>query len=105
MNMFWPFILTNVGSIFVALAVLCQLWMIRKLKERVSEIETKRTRFYESMADPNKIADEMEKGARLREMKDAHRTTLPREDAVGQNARVFRPKMQRKEPSDWNPKS
>ncbi|HPE52987.1 MAG TPA: hypothetical protein PK852_02610 [Mesotoga prima] len=36
---------------------------------------------YERLTDPDAIAEDMEKGARIREMRDAGRTTLPREDA------------------------
>ncbi len=74
------------------------------LKGQVEEIERKRNYVYEMMTNPDKIAEDMERGARLREMRDAHRTTLPRDDQVGQHARVFRPKIQRKDPSHWNPK-
>lgn len=70
---------------------------------RISYIESKRKQLYSQMADPDRIVEEMEKGARLREMRDANRTTLPRDDAVGQHARVFRPKLRSKLPSQWNP--
>lgn len=74
-----------------------------KLELKLRHHEEVRERFYQELADPERIMDEMERGARLREMRDANRTTLPRDDAVGQNARVFRPKMRGKLPSRWNP--
>jgi hypothetical protein len=49
------------------------------------------------LTDPESIADEMEKGARMREMYDANRTTLPREDA-GPPAKVYSPKLRAKVP-------
>lgn len=49
------------------------------------------------LTDPDLIADEMEKGARHREMYDANRTTLPREDA-GPPARIYTPQMRAKIP-------
>ena len=36
---------------------------------------------YERLTDPEAIVEDMERGARIREMKDANRRTLPREDA------------------------
>jgi hypothetical protein len=49
------------------------------------------------LTDPEAIADEMEKGARMREMYDANRITLPREDA-GPPAKVYSPKLRAKVP-------
>lgn len=49
------------------------------------------------LTDPEAIADDMEKGARLREMYDANRTTLPRDDA-GPPAKVYTPTMRAKVP-------
>lgn len=63
--------------------------------------ETKRreehTKALKRLTDPESIADDMEKGARVREMYDANRTTLPREDA-GPPAKVYTPKMRAKVP-------
>ena len=78
------------------------IWL-KRTNTRISEMEKKRKKLYDSLADPKTIEEQMEKGARLREMKDANRTTLPRDDAVGQNAKVFRPKMRSKLPTRWNP--
>ena len=44
------------------------------------------------LTDPDAIALDMEKGARMREMYDANRSTLPREDA-GPPAKVYSPKL------------
>lgn len=64
-------------------------------------IETKRreehTKALKRLTDPLIIADDMEKGARLREMHDANRITLPREDA-GPPAKVYTPTMRAKVP-------
>jgi hypothetical protein len=73
------------------------------LSSRILEIERKRTKFYKRLANPQSIEEEMEKGARLREMHDANRTTLPRDDQEGPAARVHRPKMRTKMPTGWNP--
>ena len=49
------------------------------------------------LSDPDAILEDMERGARLREMRDANRTTLPREDA-GPPAKVYTPTMRAKVP-------
>lgn len=49
------------------------------------------------LTDPDSILEDMERGARMREMRDANRTTLPREDA-GPPARVYTPSMRAKLP-------
>lgn len=49
------------------------------------------------LTDPEAIADDMERGARMREMYDANRTTLPRENA-GPPAKVYSPKLRAKVP-------
>lgn len=58
--------------------------------------ETKRKaeqkRVLQRLTDPESIADDMERGARAREMYDANRTILPREDA-GPPAKVYAPKL------------
>lgn len=50
------------------------------------------TKALKLLTDPESIADEMERGARKREMYDANRTTLPREDS-GPPAKVYSPKL------------
>ncbi len=87
---------------------------IRKLKRKSKELnlgyaaaleliiaEVKRkeqhTKALRRLTDPESIADDMERGARMREMYDANRTTLPREDA-GPPARVYSPQMRAKLP-------
>lgn len=53
------------------------------------------------LTDPESIADEMESGARKREMYDANRNTLPREDS-GPPAKIYSPKLRAKVPrSDY----
>lgn len=54
-------------------------------------------RAFKRLTDPDLIAEDMEKGARLREMRDANRDTLPREDA-GPPARVYSPRLRAKVP-------
>lgn len=49
------------------------------------------------LTDPDSILEDMERGARMREMRDANRTTLPREDA-GPPAKVYTPSMRAKLP-------
>lgn len=49
------------------------------------------------LTNPEEIEKEMERGARVREMYDANRTTLPRENA-GPPARVYNPKLRAKLP-------
>lgn len=49
------------------------------------------------LTDPEAIVDDMERGARLREMRDANRTTLPREDS-GPPAKVYTPTLRAKVP-------
>lgn len=57
----------------------------RKRKEEQAKVLRRLT-------DPESILIEMEKGARIREMRDANRTTLPREDA-GPPAKVYTPTL------------
>ena len=68
----------------------------------VSEAERKdaHTKAFETLSDPDKIVEEMEKSARATEMRIARRTTLPREDA-GPPAKVYRPRILKKYPRSW----
>ena len=63
--------------------------------------ETKRReehkKAFSRLTDPEAIADDMERGARVREMYDANRNTLPREDA-GPPAKVYSPRLRAKVP-------
>lgn len=83
----------------------------KKLATRQKEVESKWQKFkderkelYKRLADPETIEAEFEKGARLREMKDAQRTTLPREDA-GPPAVVHRPPLRGAKPGTWRPRN
>lgn len=64
-------------------------------------VETKRkeehAKALKRLTDPDFIVEDMEKGARLREMRDANRFTLPRDDA-GPPAKVYTPTMRAKLP-------
>lgn len=72
-----------------------------KAASKLIFVETKRRtehlKAVKRLTDPESIVDDMEKGARLREMYDANRTTLPREDA-GPPAKVYTPTMRAKVP-------
>jgi len=50
------------------------------------------TKALKRLTDPFSIEEDMERGARTREMYDANRTTLPREDA-GPPAKIYSPKL------------
>lgn len=95
--------LQYIGLVVLAIICIYMVHWLYVLDKRITAMEKKREQLYSSLADPERILEEMEIGARLREMKDANRTTLPRDDATGQNARVFRPKMRGKLPTQWNP--
>lgn len=78
---------------------------------RQDELERKWVRFknqrkelYASLADPEKIAEDLEKSADLREMRDAGRTTLPRADA-GPPTTVHRPPLRNPVVGSWNPRT
>lgn len=53
------------------------------------------------LTDPDSIVEDMEKGARMREMHDANRSLLPREDA-GPPAKVYSPRLRAKVPKATN---
>lgn len=73
--------------VFTSVGACYGLWVglkFRELDRRVSnqqKFNKTRENFYQSFADPKKIEEEMEAGARLREMYDAKRRALPRDDA------------------------
>lgn len=87
------------------------IWKGHKLSKSQKATEAKWQKFieqrkelYKHLADPEQIEQDMEKGARLREMKDANRTTLPREDA-GPPAVVHRPLLRGQKPGSWRPRN
>lgn len=63
-----------------------------------------RKELYERLADPDRIEKELEKSAQRREMYDAKRTTLPRENA-GPPAVVYRPLLRGVKPGTWRPRN
>lgn len=66
---------------------------LEKIETRVSnqeQLNKTRQELYSNLADPEKIAAELERGANLREMRDAGRKIIPRDDA-GPPAKVHRP--------------
>lgn len=72
---------------------------IQVLRELEAHRQVRKT-LYDNLADPAKIEAEFEKSARMREMRDANRTTLPREGA-GPPARVYRPQLRNQRPGNW----
>lgn len=52
------------------------------------------------LTNPESIAEDMERGARAREMHDAKRSVLPREDA-GPPAKVYSPKLRANLPRSY----
>jgi hypothetical protein len=93
-------------SIIIALFLLA-IWLGKKnaqdqqqLRAEWEKFKRERRELYSKLADPNEIVADFEKSARAREMRDANRTTLPREGA-GPPARVFRPKLRGKKPGNW----
>lgn len=64
------------------------LKLIMVEKERRSE----HAKALKRLTDPEAILEDMKKGERMREMRDANRTTLPREDA-GPPAKVYTPTL------------
>jgi hypothetical protein len=56
----------------------------------------------ENLTDPDKIQEDMERGADILEARQANRLHQPRPDA-GPPAKVFRPKFVGKRASFWNP--
>lgn len=76
----------------------------KKLKAEWEKFQENRKELYARLADPKRIEEDFEKGARLREMYDAKRTTLPREDA-GPPAVVYRPLLRGQKPGSWRPRN
>ena len=72
-----------------------------KAASKLIFVETKRRtehlKAVKRLTNPESIVEDMENGARLREMHDANRITLPREDA-GPPAKVYTPTMRAKVP-------
>lgn len=96
----WVLVILTTAIILLC-AVLYYFYM------RLNSLETKwdkhiklREDFYKSLADPTKIEADFEKWAHLREMRDANRTTMPRNDGATP-AKVYRPKMRGAKPANW----
>lgn len=68
--------------------------------KKFREYEKVRKTLYASLADPDTVQADFEKSARAREMYDANRTTLPREN-TNPPAKVYRPKLRGKRPGNW----
>jgi len=74
------------------------------LEEEWLSFMERRKELYESLADPYRIEEDLEKSAQRREMYDAKRTTLPRENA-GPPAVVYRPPLRGVKPGTWRPRN
>lgn len=103
-------LITDVLQTFALLALTYWIWRLHQRLNSAGELISEETRrkvahanALERLTDPEAILEDMENGARLREMHDANRTTLPREDAKGPHAKVWRPQIRAKLPSRWNP--
>lgn len=73
---------------------------IYDLQARLDKHEEVRENLYRKLADPETIQEELEKSADLREMRDAERATLPREDA-GPPAVIHRPVVRGVRSGSW----
>lgn len=74
----------------------------RNLISEETKRKVKHTKLYENLTDPDKIEEEMERGADIIEARQANRLHAPRPDA-GPPAKVFRPKFSGRRASFWNP--
>lgn len=72
----------------------------QEIRKELNAHREVRTKLYRDLADPARIEADFEKSARLREMRDANRTTLPREGA-GPPAKVYRPRLRNQKPGNW----
>jgi len=100
-------IVQSVILIVLAFANIYNSKSINLQRKRITELETlvmehneRRIKLYEELADPAKVEADFEKSARAREMRDAQRTTLPREGA-GPPAKLYNPKMRGTKPGNW----
>ena len=77
-----------------------ELHLARGLVTAETERKVAHTKAFETLSNPDLIAEEMERSSEATESRIARRTTLPREDA-GPPAKVYRPKLTRKYPRKW----
>jgi len=73
---------------------------LQETRKELANHREVRSKLYWELADPAKIEADFEKSAMMREMRDANRTTLPREGA-GPPAKVYRPKFRNQKPGNW----
>jgi hypothetical protein len=76
----------------------------RNLEDEWQMFLKMRRELYERLADPSRVEEDLENSARRREMYDANRTTLPRENA-GPPAVVYRPPLRGVKPGTWRPRN
>lgn len=97
-----------VGGAFLVLLYFASLALFRTLDEIGESLaqDKKRkaayTKALEDLTDPDKIQEDMERGADILEARQANRLMAPRPDA-GPPARVHRPKFVGKRATFWNP--
>lgn len=70
----------------------------KELEQAMLEKERAHTEAFKRLTDPQLIEEDMEKSARAREMYDAGRTTLPRDEGTA-HAVVHRPKLRAPKPA------
>ena len=99
----WEIWMLTVACIANSVGVVFNIINMKALRDRISEIERKRAKFYKALADPDSIEKEMELTAQAMEARMANRTTLVRDDQEGQHARVFRPPLRSKLPPKYTP--
>lgn len=76
----------------------------RQLEEEWALFLKMRKELYEKLADPYRVEKDLEDSAHRREMHDANRTTMPRENA-GPPAVVYRPPLRGVKPGTWRPRN
>lgn len=76
--------------------------LVKKLASEETKRKIKHTQLFENLTDPDKIVDEMERGADIHEARQAKRLMMPRTDA-GSPAIVRRPRFIGRKASYWKP--
>jgi hypothetical protein len=96
----------NVVIQIFSLAVLAVylVWSLAEINRLKQDMKDFGDRVVERLTDPKTIEAEMERTATLTEVRDANRTTLPREDA-GPPAVLYRPLLRGQKPGSWRPRS
>lgn len=77
-----------------------EMHLARGLISAETERKDAHTKAFETLSDPDKIVEEMEKSSDATEMRVARRRLRPRPDA-GAPAKVYRPKIRKMYPRSW----